>query len=255
MQSDNKNINQLRFGQIDYHYPGDDFKGFETSKLRPLLVLRQISKIYRQGSEAVRALQGVDLEVAPGEFVAITGKSGCGKSTLLHIIGGLESPTAGSFFFQGQEVNRFTEAQLIAYRRRQVGLVFQSFNLLPLLTLAENVALPQILQGESPRQARERAAELLAQVNLSQRRDYKPHQVSGGEMQRAAIARALINRPALLLADEPTGNLDSFHADQVLELFNRLRQQDRLTIIMVTHSLEAARHADRILQMHDGRLL
>lgn len=222
---------------------------------RPLLVLRQISKIYRQGSETVHALRSVDLEVAAGEFVAVTGKSGCGKSTLLHIIGGLENPTAGSFFFQGLEVNRFTEAQLLAYRRQQVGLVFQSFNLLPLLTLLENVALPRILLGESPRQARDRAAALLAQVDLSHRQDYKPHQVSGGEMQRAAIARALVNQPALLLADEPTGNLDSFHADQVLSLFNRLRQQDRLTIIMVTHSPEAARYADRILKMHDGRIL
>ncbi len=221
---------------------------------QPLIVLRGVTKTYRQGAEQVRALQDVNLEIADGEFVAVTGKSGCGKSTLLHVIGGLEGVSAGSIFFRGQDLSRFQEDQLTKYRRDQVGIVFQSFNLMPLLTIVENVALPQILRGTPSHEALRLAGEWLARVNLGQRRDHKPHQVSGGEMQRAAIARALINQPALLLADEPTGNLDSTHATQVLQLFADLQRQERLTVVMVTHAQEAAQFADRTIKMQDGRL-
>ncbi len=221
----------------------------------PLIVLRGVTKTYRQGSEEVKALQNVDLDIADGEFLAVTGKSGCGKSTLLHVIGGLESVAAGHILFQGQDLSRFREEQLTRYRRDQVGIVFQSFNLMPLLTLGENVALPQILRGTPSQEALRLAETWLDRVNLGHRRDHKPHQVSGGEMQRAAVARALINQPALLLADEPTGNLDSTHAHQVLQLFAELQRQERLTVIMVTHALEAAQYADRIVSMQDGRLL
>ena len=159
------------------------------------------------------------MDITDGEFVAVTGKSGCGKSTLLHVIGGLESVSAGRILFRGQDLSRFNEEQLTQYRRDQVGIVFQSFNLLPLLTIRENVALPRILRGTSSDEALRLAGEWLARVNLNHRRDHKPHQVSGGEMQRAAIARALINQPALLLADEPTGNLDSSHAAKSCSYF------------------------------------
>jgi ABC-type lipoprotein export system ATPase subunit len=230
----------------------------DTTKLQeqppPLVVLQGVTKTYRQGAEQVRALQDVNLDIADGEFIAVTGKSGCGKSTLLHVIGGLESISAGNILFQGQDLSRFNENQLTRYRRDQVGIVFQSFNLMPLLTIIENVALPRILRGTPSHEALRLAEDWLARVNLSHRRDHKPHQVSGGEMQRAAIARALINQPALLLADEPTGNLDSTHATQVLQLFADLQRQERLTVIMVTHALEAAQFADRIIKMQDGRL-
>jgi ABC-type lipoprotein export system ATPase subunit len=224
------------------------------ARLQPLIVLRGVTKTYRQGAEQVRALQDVNLDIADGEFVAVTGKSGCGKSTLLHVIGGLEGVSAGSILFQGSDLSRFDEGQLTKYRRDQVGIVFQSFNLMPLLTIVENVALPQILRGTPSHEALRLAEDWLARVNLNHRRGYKPHQVSGGEMQRAAIARALINRPALLLADEPTGNLDSTHATQVLQLFADLQRQERLTVVIVTHALEAAQFADRIIKMQDGRL-
>jgi ABC-type lipoprotein export system ATPase subunit len=174
--------------------------------------------------------------------------------TLLHVIGGLESVSAGRILFQGKDLSRFPEDRLTRYRRDQVGIVFQSFNLLPLLTIVENVALPRILRGTPSPEALRLAGDWLVRVNLSHRRDHKPHQVSGGEMQRAAIARALINQPALLLADEPTGNLDSTHAAQVLQLFADLHRQERLTVVMVTHALEASQFADRVLKMLDGRL-
>ncbi len=223
--------------------------------LSPLIVLHSVTKTYRQGAEQVRALQDVNLDIADGEFIAVTGKSGCGKSTLLHVIGGLESVSAGSILVLGRDLSRFNEDQLTRYRRDRVGIVFQSFNLMPLLTIVENVALPQILRGTPSHEALQLAGNWLNRVNLGHRRDHKPHQVSGGEMQRAAIARALINQPALLLADEPTGNLDSTHAAQVLQLFADLQRQERLTVVMVTHALEAAQYADRIIKMQDGRLM
>ncbi len=224
------------------------------TKPQPLIILQNVTKTYRQGAEQVKALQDINLEITDGEFVAVTGKSGCGKSTLLHVIGGLEGVSAGSILFRGKNLSRFNEEQLTQYRRNQVGIVFQTFNLMPLLTIIENVALPQILRGTRSDEALRLAAEWLGRVNLSHRRDHKPHQVSGGEMQRAAIARALVNQPALLLADEPTGNLDSSHAAQVLQLFSDLQRQERLTVVMVTHALEAAQYADRVIKMQDGRL-
>lgn len=221
----------------------------------PLITLRGVTKTYRQGSEEIRALREVNLDIAAGEFIAVTGKSGCGKSTLLHVIGGLEGISAGSIRFRGKDLSRWREEQLTRYRRDEVGIVFQSFNLMPLLTIQENVALPQILRGTPSPEALRLADTWLERVNLSHRRDHKPHQVSGGEMQRAAVARALINQPALLLADEPTGNLDSANASQVLELFAALHRQENLTVVMVTHALEAAQYADRVIRMQDGQLL
>jgi len=220
-----------------------------------VIELQQVSKVYQRGPEEIQALKGVDLKIASGEFVAITGKSGCGKSTLLHIMGGLEQVSRGRVILDGRDLALLPEPELTRFRRDKVGVVFQSFNLLPLLTLVENVALPRVLQGVAYPQARGEAGRWLTEVGLAARLDHKPHQVSGGEMQRAAIARALINDPAVVLADEPTGNLDSATAAQILQLFSHLHRQWHKTVILVSHALEAGAAADRVLQMQDGRLL
>jgi putative ABC transport system ATP-binding protein len=220
-----------------------------------LIELQGVSKIYQRGPEEIQALKQVSLHLAAGEFVAITGKSGCGKSTLLHIIGGLELPSGGRVLLDGQDLAQLPEPELTRFRRDRVGVVFQSFNLLPLLTLEENVALPRVLQGAAYEQAREEAEQWLTEVGLRARRQHKPHQVSGGEMQRAAIARALINRPAVVLADEPTGNLDSVNAAQILELFSHLHRQWHQTVVLVSHAPEAGAAADRVLAMQDGQIL
>ena len=220
-----------------------------------MIELQEVSKIYRRGPEAIPALDRVSLRIAPGEFAAITGKSGCGKSTLLHIIGGLESPTTGRVLLNGQDLARLPEPELTRFRRDRVGVVFQTFNLLPLLTLEENVALPRVLQGAPYAQARQEAMAWLEEVGLGGRLRHKPHQVSGGEMQRAAIARALVNQPGVILADEPTGNLDSATAAQILELFSRLNREWGKTVILVSHAPEAGNFAHRVIRMQDGRLL
>jgi ABC-type lipoprotein export system ATPase subunit len=220
-----------------------------------VIELQEVSKIYRRGPEAIPALDRVSLRIAPGEFAAITGKSGCGKSTLLHIIGGLESPTTGRVLLNGQDLARLPEPELTRFRRDRVGVVFQTFNLLPLLTLEENVALPRVLQGAPYAQARQEAMAWLEEVGLGGRLRHKPHQVSGGEMQRAAIARALVNQPGVILADEPTGNLDSATAAQILELFSRLNREWGKTVILVSHAPEAGNFAHRVIRMQDGRLL
>ena len=220
-----------------------------------MIKLVEVSKVYHRGPEAIQALDCLNVQIDSGEFVAITGKSGCGKSTLLHIIGGLEPVSRGRVFLDGRDLAQLAEPELTRFRRDRVGVVFQSFNLLPLLTLEENVALPRVLQGAAYDQAQQEAAHWLGEVGLSGRRDHKPHQVSGGEMQRAAIARALINSPAVVLADEPTGNLDSVTAAQVLELFSRLHREFMKTVVLVSHAPEVGNYASRVLSMQDGRLL
>jgi putative ABC transport system ATP-binding protein len=219
-----------------------------------VIELMEVSKVYRRGPEEIQALKGVNLKVAAGEFVAITGKSGCGKSTLLHIIGGLEPVSRGRVVLDGRDLARLPEPELTRFRRDRVGVVFQSFNLLPLLTLQENVALPRILQGAPYEVAREEAVRWLTEVGLGGRLSHRPHQVSGGEMQRAAIARALINSPAVVLADEPTGNLDSVSTGKILELFSQLHRQWQKTVVLVSHAPEAGNYASRVLPMQDGRL-
>ena len=220
-----------------------------------MIELQGVSKVYRRGPEQIQALKEVFLAIASGEFVAVTGKSGCGKSTPLHIIGGLEPVSRGRVILDGRDLASLREPELTRFRRDKVGVVFQSFNLLPLLSLVENVALPRVLRGATFAQARGEAQRWLEEVGLGARLDHKPHQVSGGEMQRAAIARALINAPAVILADEPTGNLDSATAAQVLQLFSHLHRQWRKTVVLVSHAPEAGAAADRVLRMQDGRLL
>jgi putative ABC transport system ATP-binding protein len=219
-----------------------------------MIRLKNVSKTYHRGPVAVDALRDINLDIARGEFLAIAGKSGCGKSTLLHIIGGLEPPSSGQVLVDGRNLATLKDPELTYFRRDRVGVVFQSFNLLPLLTLEENVALPRALQGIPFDQACREAARWLERVGLIKRRHHKPHQVSGGEMQRAAIARALVNQPAVLLADEPTGNLDSATSTQVLELFAQLHREGGHTIILVTHAPEAAQYAGRVVHLKDGRV-
>jgi putative ABC transport system ATP-binding protein len=213
--------------------------------------LQHVSRIYPNSGAA---LDDVSVEIAEHELVAITGPSGCGKSTLLHLIGGLDSPTKGEIHVAGAALHEASEPELTEYRRRKVGMVFQFFNLLPSMTVAENVALPLLLAGEPITRARTRAAELIELVGLSSRSGHFPHQISGGQMQRTAIARALVHQPPLLLADEPTGNLDSGHARQVLELLEKIASQKRTTLVVVTHSEEVARIATRCIPMRDGKI-
>lgn len=204
-----------------------------------------------RGAEEVRALAGVSFRVERGEFVGITGPSGAGKTTLLNLIGCVDVPTAGTLRIDGRETSRLGERELTRLRRQVVGFVFQHFGLIPTLTVAENVVLPALFAG---RRARERGDELLTRVGLADRRDHRPHQLSGGEMQRAAIARALINDPTLILADEPTGNLDSATGETIVQLFRQL-QRDGLTIVVVTHNPVLAAAAGRELRLRDGRLV
>ncbi len=219
-----------------------------------LIELIDVTKIYHQGKNPVVALDHLNLKISRGELLAVTGKSGCGKSTLINIIGGLDSPDQGQVMVDGEDITRMDDHWLTLFRRSRVGIIFQFFNLLPILTVEENIGLPYLLMGNSNPPG-PKIDLLLSEMGLFQRRHHKPHELSGGEMQRVAICRALINDPELILADEPTGNLDSASGKEVLETLRRLRDEQRKTILLVTHSQEGAVIADRVLRMRDGRLL
>jgi putative ABC transport system ATP-binding protein len=221
----------------------------------PLISLRNVTRDYKTGERTVHALAGVSLEVAAKEFVAVSGPSGCGKSTLIHLVAGLDHPTAGEIFVDGLALHTANDAALTRFRRRQVGLVFQFFNLLPTMTVRENISFPLLLQGISPRESDERAAELIDLVALGERSDHFLHQLSGGEQQRTAIARALVHRPSLLIADEPTGNLDSQSASSVMRILEMIGREGLTTLIVVTHSDDVARAASRRVEMHDGKIV
>lgn len=225
-----------------------------TSSENVLIAARQLRKSYGRGTGLVRALDAVDLEVALGETVAIMGPSGCGKSTLLHLLGGLDRPTSGQVLFREHRVDQLSERALAQLRRREIGFVFQAFHLLDELTAQENIELPALLAGSSPRQARRRALRLLEQVGLAERASHLPSALSGGQRQRVAIARALVNEPAAILADEPTGNLDSAATLEVLRLFDELRTAG-LTLVVVTHDERVAATADRLISLRDGTFL
>lgn len=218
-----------------------------------MLKLEHIEKAYQQGKNTVPVLHDITFHVAHGEFVAIMGPSGSGKSTLMNLIGLLDTPTSGSYFFDGTEVSRCSENMLSQIRNEKIGFVFQNFNLLPRQSALENAALPLLYAGVKPKVRRERAREALEKVGLSDRVSFLPTQLSGGQKQRVAIARAMINYPKLLLADEPTGALDTASGEQVMELFHELHKTG-VTIVMITHELEIAQHAERILTIRDGRL-
>jgi ABC-type lipoprotein export system ATPase subunit len=219
-----------------------------------LIELRNICKTYHIGDLDIPVLRGISLTVDRGELVALMGASGSGKSTLMNILGCLDRPTSGEYWLDGKEVSQFSSDQRAMVRNRTVGFVFQNFNLLPRTSAIENVVMPLSYASEnlSEREARRRSSELLERVGLGDRIDHLPSQLSGGQQQRVAIARALVNRPALLFADEPTGNLDSRTSEEVLVMFERLNQQDGITIILVTHDAAVARHAQRIIRIHDG---
>jgi putative ABC transport system ATP-binding protein len=221
-----------------------------------MTVLRAVGlrKEYGRGSGLARAVDHVDLEVRQGETVAVIGPSGCGKSTLLHLLGGLERPTGGEVHLAGRRIDRMSEARLTGLRRHAVGFVFQAFHLVDELTAGENVELPALLSGVSPRTARRQAAELLERVGLADRAGHLPAALSGGQRQRVAVARALIGRPLVVLADEPTGNLDSAAASAVLRLFGSLRAEGQ-TLVIVTHDARTAATADRVITMRDGALV
>jgi len=219
----------------------------------PLVLAEGLEREYRLGSTRVRALRGVDLSIAPGEFVALMGPSGCGKSTLLQLLGCLDTPTAGRYWLEGREIGALSGDKRATLRNTRLGFVFQNFFLLPNQTAAENVALPLLYQGNLPG-IPTRTAAALAQVGLSDRAWHRPNQLSGGERQRVAIARALVNRPTLLLADEPTGNLDSATGAEVMTLLKELWRKG-LTILLVTHDATVAGYANRTLRMRDGMII
>jgi ABC-type lipoprotein export system ATPase subunit len=219
-----------------------------------MIELESVTKKYTLGQQEILAVNEVFLRIQPGDFVAIMGKSGCGKTTLLSLIGGLDRPDSGRINVNGQEITQLADAELTRYRRDKVGIVFQFFNLISILTVAENVALPYSLQGRSDKEIQARVQDLLSDVDLLERQDHYPHEISGGEMQRVAIARALINQPQLVLADEPTGNLDSRTGHQVMEIMAELSNRHQTTFILATHSAEAAAYASRKLHMRDGML-
>jgi putative ABC transport system ATP-binding protein len=206
------------------------------------------------GSEIVAALDGVDFTVGRGEFVALVGPSGSGKSTLLNLVGALDKPTAGDICVDGLSLGQVPEPQRVRHRRQNVGFIFQSFNLLPTLSAVENVEAPMMLADVGKRQRRSRALSLLESVSLSGRASHKPNQLSGGEKQRVAIARALANKPSLLLADEPTGNLDSKTGTAILDMLCSLLRREQLTMVLVTHDPQVAARADRIIHLYDGRI-
>jgi putative ABC transport system ATP-binding protein len=216
-----------------------------------VLVTNGLERTYEADGVAVAALRGVDLAIAEGEFVSVMGPSGCGKSTLLHLLGGLDRPTVGEVHLGGRRVDQLGEAAWAQLRRREVGFVFQFFNLIGNLTVADNIELPGLLAGLSPREARSRRRALLDDLGIAELAAAVPSRVSGGQQQRVAIARALINRPAVLLADEPTGNLDSHSAREVLGLMRRHHEHGQ-TIVLVTHDARVASAADRVIHMRDG---
>jgi len=219
----------------------------------PLIVLEQVTKNYRVGSEIVHALRGVDLVIEPNEYVAIMGPSGSGKSTLMNILGCLDWPSSGRYLLDGTDVSILDDAALARIRNQKIGFVFQTFNLLPRATALKNVELPLIYAGIPADERRERAQAALASVGLGDRIRHKPPELSGGQRQRVAIARALVTRPSIILADEPTGNLDSKTGAELMELFEHIWRENN-TVILVTHEEEIAQHARRIIRIRDGRI-
>ncbi len=222
--------------------------------VKPMLRLEEITKIYHSGEVETTALEGITLNIDRGEFIAVMGPSGCGKSTLLNIIGLLDSTTSGSYYFNGSNVAGASEAKLANIRKENIGFIFQSFNLIHELTVAENVEIALLYHKMSAKERRARVHEVLERMGITHRADHRPSQLSGGQQQRVAIARALVSQPKIILADEPTGNLDSIHGDEVMQMLTELNH-DGATIIMVTHSTRHASYAQRIVNLFDGHIV
>jgi putative ABC transport system ATP-binding protein len=226
----------------------------EGDEVTHIIEMQSIRKIYDTGKVKVEALKGIDLAVRPGEFVAVVGPSGSGKSTLMNLIGCLDTPSEGRYRLGGEDVSKFTRDELADVRNRRVGFVFQGFNLLPQISAFENVELPLLFGGVSPKKRKERVEELLTKVGLGDRMDHKPTELSGGQMQRVAIARALAMKPDVILADEPTGNLDTSAGGDIMGLFTELWQQGS-TLVVITHDLTLARRAGRVVEIRDGKIV
>ncbi|MCX7995846.1 MAG: ABC transporter ATP-binding protein [candidate division WOR-3 bacterium] len=219
-----------------------------------LCLAKDIYKIYTMGKVEVEALRGVSLEIEANEYISIMGPSGSGKSTLMHILGCLDTPTRGEYYFEGKKVSDYTDAELARIRNRYIGFVFQNFNLLPRLSALENVALPLIYAGVKKKERLELAEMMLKKVGLAERMRHRPNELSGGECQRVAIARALVNNPKIIFADEPTGNLDTKTGSEIMEIFDRLHSEGR-TIVLVTHDSNIAQHAKRVIRLIDGKIV
>jgi putative ABC transport system ATP-binding protein len=220
---------------------------------QPVVRMEQIAKTFQQADQEIHVLKGIDLTVSPGEFIALQGSSGSGKSTLMHIIGLLERPSSGHYFLEGKDVSALSDDALSSIRNRKVGFIFQAFYLVPYVSALENVMLPGLYSQTPGRELRRQAKEILSKVGLADRMYFKPGQLSGGQQQRVAIARALVNDPQILLADEPTGQLDSNTSLEILRLVTQIHQQGR-TVILVTHDSETAAYAQRRIRLHDGRI-
>lgn len=218
-----------------------------------ILRVENLVKTYGQGDNVVNAVDNISLSVNKGEFVAIVGASGSGKSTLLHLLGGVDRPTSGKIYIDGNEINNMNNDKLAIFRRRQIGIVYQFYNLIPILTVEENISLPCDLDGNRP--DKERMDLILKSFGLFERKNHLPNELSGGQQQRTSIARALINNPAILLADEPTGNLDSKSTEEIMSILKMSNRDFNQTIIMITHNLEIAKEADRIITIQDGKIL
>ena len=218
-----------------------------------ILKVENLVKTYGEGDNIVNAVDNISLSVNKGEFVAIVGASGSGKSTLLHLLGGVDRPTSGKNYIDGNEINNMNNDKLAIFRRRQIGIVYQFYNLIPILTVEENISLPCDLDGNRP--DKERMDLILKSFGLFERRNHLPNELSGGQQQRTSIARALINNPAILLADEPTGNLDSKSTEEIMSILKMSNRDFNQTIIMITHNLEIAKEADRIITIQDGKIL
>lgn len=217
----------------------------------PLIKITNIKRDFPLGNEIVYVLKGIDLEINKGEYVALMGPSGSGKSTLMNLLGCLDTPTSGTYILNGKHVSEMQDDELAAIRNKEIGFVFQTFNLMPRTTALDNVALPMVYAGHSKSERVERATEVLTQVGLNDRMDHKPNQLSGGQRQRVAVARALVNKPSIILADEPTGNLDSKTSVEIMNLFNEIHANGN-TVILVTHEEDIAAYAHRIIRLRDG---
>ncbi len=219
----------------------------------PLIDIKQLKRDFLLGNETINVLKGIDLQINKGEYVALMGPSGSGKSTLMNLLGCLDTPTSGTYILNGNDVSKMHDDDLAEIRNKEIGFVFQTFNLLPRTTALDNVALPMIYAGYSKSERNERATEVLTQVNLADRMDHQPNQLSGGQRQRVAIARALVNKPSIILADEPTGNLDSKTSVEIMNLFNDIHKNGN-TVIVVTHEEDIAKYAHRIIRLRDGMI-
>lgn len=241
-------IKELNSERLNKH--AEQFSGVE-----PLIEIKDLTKEYKNGKNKLTAVSNANLKIYPGEFVAITGASGSGKSTLMHLMGALDKPTSGTIVINGQDISKLTDKNLSNFRNKTIGFVFQFFYMQPFLNLSQNISVPSMVNNLSPKKRKARIEELASAVGLSDRLTHLPKELSGGQMQRAAIARALFNAPKIILADEPTGNLDSVNSDSVIKLFQEIRNKFGTTIITVTHDSSIARQADREIIMKDGAIL